>query len=85
MNADYPRTALREGATGTVGVRFTVLTSGRIANCRVVRSSGSGTLDDTTCRLLTQRLRFRPATDGAGRPIASELGSDYTWGIRQRY
>jgi protein TonB len=70
--------------TGTVRVRFTVLTTGRIANCRVVGSSGSNVLDDVTCRLLTQRLRFRPATDGSGRPIESELGSDYTWGINIR-
>jgi protein TonB len=83
-NSDYPGVALSGRMTGTVRVRFTVLTTGRIANCRVVGSSGSNVLDDVTCRLLTQRLRFRPATDGSGRPIESELGSDYTWGINIR-
>ena len=83
-NSDYPRAALRNRLQGRVSVRFTVLTSGRIANCRITASSGSPLLDATTCRLLTERLRFRPATNSAGVPIQSELGSDYTWGINFR-
>jgi protein TonB len=83
-DSDYPRAALKDRLMGQVSVRFTVLTSGRITNCRVVRSSGSDLLDATTCQLLSERLRFRPATDGTGRPIQTELGSDYTWGIRFR-
>lgn len=83
-NSDYPRSALKDRLQGRVSVRFTVLTDGRIANCRVVASSGSPMLDATTCRLLTQRLRFRPARNSAGTPIETELGSDYTWGINFR-
>jgi periplasmic protein TonB len=83
-NRDYPREALRNGLTGQVSVRFTVRTNGRIANCRVVASSGSPLLDATTCRLLTRRLRFRPARNAAGIPIETDLGSDYTWGINFR-
>lgn len=83
-NGDYPREALRNRLQGRVSVRFTVLVSGRIANCRITASSGSPLLDATTCRLLTERLRFRPATNNAGAPIQSELGSDYTWGINFR-
>jgi protein TonB len=83
-DSDYPRAALKDRLMGQVSVRFTVLTSGRIANCHVVKSSGSDLLDATTCQLLSERLRFRPATDGTGRPIQTELGSDYTWGIRFR-
>jgi protein TonB len=83
-DSDYPPNALRERLGGTVSIRFTVLTSGRIADCRVVRSSGNGSLDSTTCRLLTERLRFRPATNAVGQPIESRLGSDYTWGVRVR-
>jgi protein TonB len=84
QNSDYPRDALRSRLTGRVSVRFTVLTNGRISNCRVVASSGSPLLDATTCRLLTERLRFRPARNSAGAPIESEIGSDYTWGINFR-
>jgi len=84
-DSDYPRELIRERVAGMVSVRFTVTPSGAIANCRIARSSGSGVLDNATCRLLTQRLRFRPATDGNGRPVATEIGSDYTWGVRQRF
>jgi len=84
QNSDYPTSALRKRLQGRVSVRFTVLTSGRIANCRITASSGSPMLDSTTCRLLTQRLRFRPARNSAGEPIETELGSDYTWGINFR-
>ena len=83
-DSDYPSEALRGGLQGRVTVHFTVLTSGRIAGCQVVASSGSPLLDATTCRLLTKRLRFRPATDGQGRPIETQLYSDHTWGIRFR-
>ncbi|WP_294120102.1 energy transducer TonB [Sphingomonas sp.] len=83
-NGDYPREALRNRLQGRVSVRFTVLVSGRIANCRITASSGSPLLDATTCRILTERLRFSPATNNAGAPIQSELGSDYTWGINFR-
>jgi protein TonB len=83
-NSDYPRAALHHNLQGRVSVRFTVLTSGRISNCRITASSGSRLLDATTCRLLTKRLRFSPARNSAGTPIQSELGSDYTWGINFR-
>nr|WP_294847506.1 energy transducer TonB [uncultured Sphingomonas sp.] len=83
-DGDYPRAALQSGASGTVSVRFTVLTSGRIANCRIAHSSGYSLLDETTCRLLTERLRFLPASDDHGRAVTSEMGSDFTWGIRRR-
>lgn len=82
LDSDYPRRALRDRLQGQVSVHFTVLASGRIANCRITASSGSPLLDQTTCRLLTKRLRFRPARDSQGRPIETELNSDYTWGIR---
>jgi len=84
QNSDYPRSALHDKLQGRVSVRFTVLVSGRITNCRITASSGSPLLDATTCRLLTDRLRFQPATNGAGTPIQTELGSDYTWGINFR-
>lgn len=84
QDSDYPRAALKDRLQGRVSVGFTVLTSGRIANCRITASSGSPLLDSTTCRLLTERLRFRPARNSRGEPIETTLYSDYTWGIRFR-
>ncbi|HEU0310619.1 MAG TPA: TonB family protein [Sphingomicrobium sp.] len=84
QDSDYPRQALKDRLQGRVSVGFTVMADGRIRNCNITASSGSQLLDSTTCRLLTERLRFRPARDRAGRPIETDLFSDYTWGIRFR-
>jgi protein TonB len=84
MDADYPRSALKDRLQGQVSVGFTVRTDGHINNCHITASSGSPLLDSTTCRLLTERLRFRPALDSAGHPTESTLYSDYTWGIHLR-
>ena len=70
--------------TGVVAVRFTVEPSGLVDRCRIVRSSGDGDLDTATCFLVERRLRFAPARDSFGRPVPSEVGSTYTWGVRRR-
>ncbi len=78
-NDDYPRAALVDRAQGIVEFSFTVLPDGRIANCRITRSSRNPALDTTTCRLALQRFRFRPARDSAGRAIASEVDGEQDW------
>ena len=83
-DSDYPREAEAQGLSGTVGISFRVRTDGAIDRCSVTRSSGSELLDGLTCRLFTQRFRFRPATNGAGQPIDSTLSTSFTWGTRRR-
>ena len=78
-DADYRRIRPPEGAGGTVGIAFRVRTDGRIEGCRVERSSGWQVLDAATCRLVTERFRFRPARDAAGRIIPWSLKTDFTW------
>lgn len=80
---DYPKAARRARVGGEVEVRFTVETSGRATRCRVSRSSGDASLDATTCRLIEERFRFRPATDSAGRAIASDYGWRQTWWLER--
>ena len=80
-NEDYPRAALVDRAQGTVEFSFTVLPDGRIANCRVTRSSRNAALDYTTCRLALQRFRFRPARDPSGRAITSEVDGEQEWSM----
>lgn len=81
---DYPDTARRARAGGTVETSFTIETSGRVTGCRVTRSSGEPSLDATTCRLIEKRFRFRPATDAEGRPVASRYGWRQTWWLERR-
>lgn len=78
-DSDYPRSALEQGISGIVYLRFTVTTEGRVRNCAVTRSSGSSALDTTTCRLLEQRLRYRPARDEYGRPVPETITGEHVW------
>jgi len=78
-DSDYPDSAFRARAMGTVYLRFIVAPSGRVSDCRVTRSSGSRALDETTCRLIVQRFRYRPARDEYGRPIPEEVRGKHVW------
>lgn len=78
LPSDYPESLINAG-TRRVSVTFTVETNGRVANCRVTRSSGIPQLDSLTCRLMEERFRFRPSTDRYGRPIADEVDWDQDW------
>lgn len=81
---DYPRSASRARVGGEVEVRFTIQPSGRVSGCRVSRSSGDTALDETTCRLIEERFRFKPATNAAGAAIASDYGWRQTWWLEPR-
>ncbi|WP_242446030.1 energy transducer TonB [Sphingopyxis lindanitolerans] len=80
---DYPRDAARAKIGGEVEVRFTIQPTGRVTGCRVARSSGDASLDATTCRLIEDRFRFRPATNGAGDPITSAYGWRQSWWLEK--
>jgi protein TonB len=83
-NSDYPIGARIAGIEGVVAVRFTIRTDGRVGGCRILRSSGSAELDDTTCRLIERRFRYRPAHDAQGRPTAEVATTSFTWGLNRR-
>lgn len=81
---DYPKDASRAKVGGEVEVRFTIQPTGRVTGCRVTRSSGDTSLDATTCRLIEERFRFKPATNAAGEPIASQYGWRQSWWLENR-
>lgn len=81
---DYPREASRAKTSGEVEVRFTIEASGRVSGCRVTRSSGDVSLDRTTCDLIEERFRFKPATNSAGEAIASPYGWRQSWWLEPR-
>ena len=66
----YPDAALRAQAQGRVVARLTVGADGRVSACEIVTSSGNSDLDSTTCRIARSRVRYTPAKDQDGRPIA---------------
>jgi protein TonB len=79
MTADYPADSLRANEQGSTGFTVTVDTQGRVKDCRISASSGSPRLDETTCRLVTQRARFTPATDSKDNPIEGTYSNRVRW------
>ena len=73
---EYRRFVAASGARrGTVGITVKVNTDGRPSHCRVVRSSGNPNVDALMCALTLRNVRFRPARDPQGRPVAQDI----TW------
>lgn len=76
---DYPAEAARNREQGAVGFRLSIGADGRVQSCAVVRSSGSALLDATTCRLMTTRVRYNPATDARGNPVPDVSEGRIVW------
>ena len=75
-NSDFPEGI---GVGGRVSVRYVINIDGRVSDCKIDRSSGNAELDATTCRLITERYRFRPARDSRGRPEAYIGVENHDW------
>ncbi|MHC9419975.1 energy transducer TonB [Sphingomonas citri] len=80
-DADYPPEVGEAGFQGTVTVKFLVWTDGRVRDCEVMRSSGSQSLDATTCRLIQRRFRYDPSRDTAGRAVPAWILENHEWVI----
>lgn len=62
----------REARVGqSVIVRLIVSPEGRVSECRVHRPSAFPETDAAVCRLAFEHLRFEPARDRDGRPVAA--------------
>jgi protein TonB len=78
---DYRSIAQGRMPSGRAMVSLRVEPSGAATNCRIVRSSGDAVIDGSLCPLVEARLRFRPALDDQGRPIAYQLQYVATWSL----
>jgi protein TonB len=76
---DYRAIAGGRMPAGRAMVTLRVEPSGEPTNCQILRSSGDPNVDAGLCPLITQRLRFAPALDDHGRPIAFQLDYVATW------
>lgn len=61
--ATYPVAALKRGAKGRTVTLLRIDPRGRVAECKLVRSSGHTDLDKETCSVASDRFRF-PAVEG---------------------
>jgi protein TonB len=76
---DYPGTAVRNEEQGTTRFRLTVGADGKVKECSVTASSGSSSLDATTCKLMKQRAKFTPAKNNRGEPTGDTVASAIRW------
>jgi protein TonB len=81
---DYPRASRKAGIEGSVSVRFTVATDGRVDFCRVLRSTANAEIEATTCRLIQRRFIYRPARDATGRPVEEVVTRTFHWSLPRR-
>jgi len=78
---DYPVEALGTRAQGTVRFTLTVGPDGHVIGCTITRSSGSAMLDAATCRIMTGRGRYAPATDSNGNPAVGTIAQEVDWKV----
>jgi len=79
---DYPAIAIKEEATGTTKVRFTVDASGKLASAEVVKSAGASRAHKALDRVAVQKLSectFRPGIDENGKAIGGTFDVEYVW------
>ncbi len=71
----FPPDILDEWPHGaTVFMRLRVDTRGFVSECTIDRGTGVPAIDSTLCNLAHERLRFRPALDRSGQPVAGWFG-----------
>jgi protein TonB len=75
----YPPAAIRAEESGRVVAKLTIGTDGRVTDCVVTTSSNSSSLDQATCRIAKSRVRYSPALDAAGNPIAATTSLPVRW------
>lgn len=76
---DYPAAALRAEQEGMVLFRMKIDKNGRVAACDILSSSGSSSLDSTTCRLISARAKFHPARNAKGKKVPDEMVGRILW------
>ncbi|MEO7602808.1 MAG: energy transducer TonB [Sphingomicrobium sp.] len=76
---EYQRLAATGIASGSVAVTIKVNEDGSASNCRVARSSGDRRIDALICQLTLRHVRFEPARDPRGRPIAQDVTFVPNW------
>lgn len=78
--SDYPSSASRKNATGTVVAKLRVQADGTVGACTITSSSGFDDLDAAACSAWSERGKFVPASDAEGNPIAGEFEITKVWG-----
>lgn len=78
-NFEYRQLASTDIPSGLVGVVILVNANGTVSNCRIARSSGDPAIDSLVCQLTLRYVRFDPARDPYGRPVAQDITYFPNW------
>lgn len=81
---DYPSRDLREGNQGLARFLLTIGTNGKVEACTITQSTGFRGLDEATCKYVSRRASFKPATDGNGAKVAGSYAGSVRWLIPER-
>jgi protein TonB len=76
---EYRRLSATGINRGSVGVTIKVNTDGSASNCRIARTSGDSSIDSLMCDLTLRYVRFSPALDEQGRPVAQDVTFYPNW------
>ena len=72
---DFPNRLLDAWPRGAQAfMRLRVDANGNVIQCIMDRGTGNRAMDDEICAIVRQRLRYRPALDRDGRPVADWAG-----------
>ena len=76
---EYRRLSATGISRGSVGVTIKVNADGVPSNCRIARTSGDSDIDGLMCDLTLRYVRFSPALDEQGRPVAQDVTFYPNW------
>lgn len=76
---DYPSVAIHKGQSGTVTFALLIDEAGKVADCAIIGTSGSASLDAQSCYVVKERAKFAPATGLDGKPAKGSFVQRITW------
>lgn len=71
VNQAYPRDMKRAGRSASVRVIIAIAADGTVAHCHAHNPQPYPQFEETTCRVLQEHARYRPARDAEGNPVPS--------------
>lgn len=79
---EYPTAAIKEDATGTTKIRFTIDASGKLVGAVVLKSAGASRAHKALDRAAVSGLSecvFRPGRDEHGKAVGAFADVEYVW------
>jgi len=74
---EWPKASLRNEETGTVTLQFLIAEDGRVADSKILKSSGFRELDKAAVAGIS-KCRFKPGTND-GKPEKAWMSMQYVW------